>query len=148
MTSFYLFHKNLTDFLMNKTSLIRLTILFLLLIILGVWAGLILSNSNPEELREKAEILEAIYKNGNYIEAVIWGIFAIGFTQTAIKKTGKIRIHRMIAAVTFFLFGLSDIIEVQTGAWWQPWWLFIWKSLCVASMIILLISYTREINYT
>ncbi|MGB3535138.1 MAG: hypothetical protein WBA13_16695 [Microcoleaceae cyanobacterium] len=101
---------------MNKMSLIRLTILFLLLIILGIWAGLILSNSNPEEITQKAKLLEAIYKKRNYIEAGILGIFTIGFTQAAIKNTGKIRIQRIIAAVTFLLFGLSDIVEVITGA--------------------------------
>jgi hypothetical protein len=129
---------------MTKNSVIRLTILFLILITLGIWAGIILSNSNPEEITEKAKLLEAIYQKGNYIEAGIWGIFAMGFTQAAIKNTGKIRIHRIIAAVTFLLFGLSDIVEVQTGAWWQPGWLFLWKSLCVISMISLLILYTRE----
>ncbi len=129
---------------MTKMSVIRLTLLFLMLIILGIWAAVILLNSNPEEIANKAKILEAIYRKGNYIEAGIWGIFAIGFCRVALKNTGKVRIQRMIAAVTFFLFGLSDIVEVQTGAWWHPWWLFLWKSVCVISMVILLIVYWRE----
>ncbi|MGB3403048.1 MAG: hypothetical protein WBA77_10185 [Microcoleaceae cyanobacterium] len=129
---------------MTKMSVIRLTLLFLMLIILGVWVAVILSNSNPEEITQKAQLLEAIYKKGNYIEAGLWGIFAIGFTQAAIKNTGKIRTQRIIAAVTFLLFGLSDIVEVQTGAWWHPWWLFLWKSLCVISMVILLTLHLRK----
>lgn len=133
---------------MKKISLIRLTILFLLLIILAIWIAVILSNPDSESIAQKAEILEAIYRKGNYIEAGIWGIFAVGFGRVALKQSGKIRIQRIIAAVTFFLFGLSDIVKVQTGAWWHPWWLFLWKSLCVVSMIRLLILYRRETHLT
>jgi len=126
----------------------RLILLFLLLIILAIWIAVILSNSGPESLADKAAILESIYRTGNYIEAGIWGVFASFFTQAAFKNTGQIRIQRLIAAVTFLLFGLSDIVEVQTGAWWHPWWLFLWKSLCVISMVSLLILYWRETHRT
>ncbi len=111
---------------------------------LGIWAALILSNSDPEQVANKAKILEAIYRNGNYIEAGIWGIFAVGFGRVALKNYGRVRTQRLIAAVIFFLFGLSDIVEIQTGAWWHPWWLLIWKSLCVVSMVGLLIVYWLE----
>ena len=129
---------------MTNLSLIRLSIFFLLLTGLGIWAALILSNSDPEQVANQAKTLEAIYRNGNYIEAGIWGIFAIGFGRVAFKNSGRIRIQRLIAAVTFFLFGLSDIVEIQTGAWWHPWWLLIWKSFCVVSMVGLLIVYRLE----
>ena len=36
-----------------------------------------------------------------------------------------------IAAVAFFGFGISDLIEAQTGAWWEPIWLFFFKAACV-----------------
>jgi hypothetical protein len=32
-------------------------------------------------------------------------------------------------------FGLSDLVESQTGAWWTPWWLFAWKALCVLGLL-------------
>ncbi|MFP4103756.1 sensor histidine kinase [Coleofasciculus sp.] len=54
------------------------------------------------------------------------------------------RYQALMAFITFFFFGLSDIIEVQTGAWWRPWWLLVWKSLCVFSMGALLINYLRS----
>jgi hypothetical protein len=61
-----------------------------------------------------------------------------------LKPRGKTRIHRVITTLVFFLFGLSDIVEVQTGAWWSPWWLFVWKVSCGLSMIILLWLYLRD----
>lgn len=37
-----------------------------------------------------------------------------------------------LAALGFFAFGISDAVEISTGAWWKPWWLLIWKIACVA----------------
>jgi hypothetical protein len=35
----------------------------------------------------------------------------------------------------FVVFGVSDVIEAQTGAWWHPWWLFAMKALCVLGFL-------------
>ena len=125
---------------MNKYIIIRLFILFLILssLLIGLW--LIIQNSSPSE---QAKILETVYRKGNYFEAIIWFVFAGAFAMSAIKNNYLIRLHRIIATFTFLLFGLSDIIEVQTGSWWHPWWLFIWKSLCVLSMFALLILHFK-----
>ncbi|MGD1717551.1 hypothetical protein [Dapis sp. BLCC M172] len=125
---------------MNKNVIIRLCLLliFLGVIFIGLW--LILQNSDPVQ---QAEILETVYRKGNYIEAGIWFIFAGAFAISAIKNRELVRLHRIVATFTFLLFGLSDIVEVQTGAWWHPWWLFVWKSLCVLSMFCLLIFYLK-----
>ncbi len=112
--------------------------------IFGVWGWQIARLDSPEKAVAIAPILEAIYQQGNYIEAGIWGVFAVGFGMAAFKETAKRRSHRLIAAITFLLFGLSDIVEVQTGAWWHPWWLFLWKSSCVFSMIGLLVVYLKN----
>ncbi|MEM1169741.1 MAG: hypothetical protein AAGJ08_11850 [Cyanobacteria bacterium P01_H01_bin.35] len=125
---------------MNKNVIIRLCILLIFFggIFIGLW--IILQNSDP---LQQAEILETVYRKGNYIEAGIWFIFAGAFAISAIKNHGLVRLHRIVATFTFLLFGLSDIVEVQTGAWWHPWWLFVWKSLCVLSMFCLLIFYLK-----
>jgi hypothetical protein len=71
-------------------------------------------------------------------------LFAIGFAVKAGKTSGRTRINRLITTLIFLLFGGSDIVEVQTGAWWSPWWLFVWKASCVLSMAILLWVYLRD----
>ncbi|NEQ41413.1 MAG: hypothetical protein F6K40_36555 [Okeania sp. SIO3I5] len=125
---------------MNKNVIIRLCILLIFLggIFIGLW--LTLQNSDP---LQQAKILETVYRKGNYIEAGIWFIFAGAFAISAINNRELVRLHRIVATFTFLLFGLSDIVEVQTGAWWHPWWLFVWKSLCVLSMFCLLISHLK-----
>ena len=129
---------------MSKGAIIRLTLLFLMLAGLGLWMRQLTSGSSVEQLNQRASILEAIYTQGNYIEAGIWGVFAAGFAVAAFKKRGWVRVHRAMAAITFLLFGLSDIVEVEIGGWWRPWWLFVWKSFCVISMIVLLAIYLKK----
>lgn len=128
----------------TKGAAVRLTILFILLLIFGAWGWQVANPKSPEEAVAIAPILEAIYEKGNYIEAGIWGVFAIGFGMAASGERGKRRSHRSMAAVTFLLFGISDLVEVQTGAWWHPWWLFLWKSACVISMVVLLVIYLKK----
>ena len=99
---------------------------------------------SPEQLAARIQLLENIYQYGNYIEAVIWGLFAGGFLINAKLKRKESRRNSLMGTVVFFLFGLSDLVEVETGAWWRPWWLFIWKASCVLGMLILLLLYLRD----
>jgi hypothetical protein len=73
---------------------------------------------------------------GNQIEAVLWFVFALGFTWKGLKALQPDR-RRLswLLVVAFALFGLSDIIESTTGAWWRPWWLFVLKAGCVAVFV-------------
>ena len=130
---------------LTKGGTIRLTILFILLCLGGAYSWQIMLNpASLEQAEAQAKLLEQIYVNGNYLEAFLWFCFAIGFAVNAVKKYGKTRTHRLITSLIFFLFGGSDIVEVQTGAWWSPWWLFVWKASCVLSMVILFWVYLRD----
>ena len=130
---------------LTKGAAIRLTILFVGLGIGGAYSWQILLNpASLEQAEAQAKLLEQIYVNGNYLEALIWFVFAIGFAVNAEKTSGTTRINRLITTLIFLLFGGSDIVEVQTGAWWSPWWLFVWKASCVLSMAILFGVYLRD----
>lgn len=62
-------------------------------------------------------------------------------------QTSQPRIRQwplLAAAFVFLAFGLSDLVETQTGAWWKPWWLFAWKALCVHAMLALFIIHRRH----
>ena len=41
----------------------------------------------------------------------------------------------MLAGATLLAFGASDLVETSTGAWYDPWWLFLWKAACVACLL-------------
>jgi len=130
---------------LTKGAAIRLTILFIFLGLGGAYSWQIMLNpASLEQGEAQAKLLEQIYVNGNYLEALIWFLFAIGFAVNGGKTSGKTRINRLITTLIFLLFGGSDIVEVQTGAWWSPWWLFVWKASCVLSMVILFWVYLRD----
>ena len=130
---------------LTKAAAIRLTIIFILLGLGGAYSWQILLNpASLEQAESQARLLDQIYVNGNYIEAFLWFCFAIGFAVNAGKTSGITRINRLITTLIFLFFGGSDIVEVQTGAWWSPWWLFVWKASCVLSMAILFLVYLRD----
>jgi len=130
---------------LTKGAAIRLTIILILLCLGGAYSWQIMLNpASLEQAEAQAKLLEQIYVNGNYVEAFLWFCFAIGFAVNAGKTSGKTRINRLITTLFFLLFGGSDIVEVQTGAWWSPWWLFVWKASCVLSMVILFWVYLRD----
>jgi hypothetical protein len=130
---------------LTKGAAIRLTIIFILLGLGGAYSWQIMLNpASLEQAELQARLLEQIYVNGNYIEAFLWFCFAIGFAVNAGKTSGITRINRLITSLIFLFFGGSDIVEVQTGAWWSPWWLFVWKASCVLSMAILIWVYLRD----
>jgi hypothetical protein len=130
---------------LTKGAAIRLTIIFILLGLGGAYSWQIMLNpASLEQAESQARLLEQIYVNGNYIEAFLWFCFAIGFAVNAGKTSGITRINRLITSLIFLFFGGSDIVEVQTGAWWSPWWLFVWKASCVLSMAILFWVYLRD----
>ena len=86
---------------------------------------------------------DGFLQTGNYAEAALWIALAVVFGVCAIKRGGLTRRRCATAVPVFFLFGMSDVVEVHTGAWWRPWWLFVWKALCIVSMLWLLWDYLR-----
>ena len=79
---------------------------------------------------------------GNLIEGILWSTIALGFAA-ALLKPGW-RNAKIVAAVNFAAFGISDFVEMQTGAWWRPWWLLTWKATCIAVMAAQLVLYLRR----
>jgi hypothetical protein len=74
----------------------------------------------------------------NYAEACLWvgiGIVAL------VKRTGKVSVA---LALALFAFGVSDIVETRTGAWYQPWWLLVWKAACVFTITGCVVSIYRS----
>lgn len=46
------------------------------------------------------------------------------------------RLRRWMA-IALVLFGLSDAVEIWSGAWWRPWWLLAWKAACVITVSVI-----------
>jgi hypothetical protein len=71
----------------------------------------------------------------NVVEAVIWFVIAARFLFFAVKRETSLKKAFLVFAITFFVFGISDIIEAQTGAWYKPWGLFALKAVCVVLIV-------------
>ena len=80
---------------------------------------------------------------GNRIEGVFWIVVAAAVLVGGIRSHGRMRTLAAAAAALFVLFGISDFVEATTGAWWKPWWLLVWKGLCVFSLLACLLAYER-----
>ena len=87
-----------------------------------------------------------MFQIANYIEAGLWISIGLIFAGFAVRQSTRRRILSVIASPTFLLFGVSDIIEVRTGAWWKPWPLLALKAACICVMLVLLRAYMRERN--
>lgn len=65
----------------------------------------------------------------NLLEAALWWVVAV-------VVVARWRLWGVAAALV--LFGLSDVVETRTGAWWRPWWLLAWKGACVLIVAVIL----------
>jgi hypothetical protein len=72
-----------------------------------------------------------IERSFNLLEAALWSLIALAFAWNAWRTKGTFRRLSIILGAAFALFGLSDVIESRTGAWYHPWWLLAMKGACV-----------------
>ncbi len=69
-------------------------------------------------------IFDIVIEYGNLVEGVFWIILGLCFLVAMLRPGNKLT--KAIACSNFILFGLSDFVEIHTGAWWKPWWLLYW----------------------
>jgi len=86
--------------------------------------------------------LDPIFVVSNRVEAALWLAIALAFGIAAVRRA-SVRADCITGAITFALFGVSDLVETATGAWWRPWWLLAWKGGCVAVFLWLLARHAR-----
>jgi hypothetical protein len=81
--------------------------------------------------------------DGNLIEAGVWFVLALVLFAYAFRQKRRVRPTLWLLAMTIVVFGGSDLVETRTGAWWKPWWLFVWKALCVITLLLGFLRYFR-----
>ena len=82
------------------------------------------------------------HQTANAFEAAFWAIIGLVFLWRAFRfKETSAQNRCRVAAAAFLVFGLSDVIEITTGAWWRPWWLFLMKAICVVTLLGLYIEH-------
>ena len=71
----------------------------------------------------------------NRCEAALWFAFALLCALKAAWPRATRRSALAMLAAAFVVFGVSDLIEAETGAWWRPWWLAVMKGACLAVFV-------------
>ena len=72
----------------------------------------------------------------NLVEGIFWIALGVWILWTQHISASK---HKSYLSIILIIFGISDFVEMTTGVWWRPWWLLIWKALCVVIGLIFII---------
>lgn len=87
-----------------------------------------------------------VEETGNLVEAGVWMLVALALAIKAVRVTTTLRRMLMILSGTFVVFGVSDIIESSTGAWWRPIWLPLIKGACLVVFFFGFRAYYRIVK--
>lgn len=82
----------------------------------------------------------------NGFETVLWSLMSF-WVGTQAVKTPKRRGRLLLGAVTFAAFAGSEMVEMQTGAWWRPVWLMLWKGLCIVILTAVGVDHFRWLKH-
>lgn len=74
--------------------------------------------------------IEPLFAYANYAEACLWTALGIA---AIVKRNSTAGVMLGGALLTF---GVSDVIEANTGAWYEPWWLLVMKAVCVLFILV------------
>ncbi len=77
----------------------------------------------------------------NQFEAGFW--FLIALVLVLFYRRKLPRPWAWLLPLSFAVFGVSDVIELDTGAWWRPWWLGAMKVACVLVFLLALRTYRQ-----
>ena len=71
----------------------------------------------------------------NAVEAAWWFLVSMVVAVRGGRMCGFTIRTRVVAALLLAAFGVSDLVEMQTGAWWRPPGLLFLKAVCVGGLI-------------
>ena len=80
----------------------------------------------------------------NAFETVLWTV--IGLVLLGRSSQADSRIRTVVAGITFLLFAISEVIEMQTGAWWRPIWLLLLKAVCIVTLVCIAVIHFRAVK--
>lgn len=81
----------------------------------------------------------------NFYEALFWFLIGIILLATALLDKSKraYRTNLIISSFLFLVFGVSDLIEIKTGAWWRPIGLLLMKAGCIVGFLYCFAQYSK-----
>jgi len=83
------------------------------------------------------------FKTFNFVEGINWLILGIFFLTLSKIIPQKYKKLALFTSLILILFGITDFIEIRTGAYWIPWWLLVWNIFCVSGIILSTVWYIK-----
>lgn len=81
----------------------------------------------------------------NLAESALWlGIALVVMLRIRPPHRLAMAPWRWLLPLSFAVFGVSDVIESETGAWWHPWWLLVLKAACVLCFLLAWLRLRRK----
>ncbi|MGF1635075.1 MAG: hypothetical protein ACFCVE_14580 [Phycisphaerae bacterium] len=78
--------------------------------------------------------MSQLFVLANQVEAVLWVMLAFVAAVVGVRRP-MLRSTLLPMALVLLAFGISDLVETRTGAWYRPWWLLVWKGACVGGLL-------------
>jgi hypothetical protein len=87
--------------------------------------------------------MDDFYELANRCEAGLWFVVAAALFVHSWRSPVRLRKICWTLTGAFLLFGVSDLIEAETGAWWRPLWLLALKGGCLLVIVLGFWQYQR-----
>jgi len=88
-------------------------------------------------------LAERVFVVFNVCEGLLWIGIAAGFAVVWQRKRRNGDLM-LAAGLLFLAFGISDFVEIHTGAWFRPWWLLVWKGSALAGLAVVHVAFRRR----
>jgi len=79
----------------------------------------------------------------NFCEGTLWIIIAV-ILAFLIRAKKECRDILIISSAAFLVFGFSDYIEINSRAWYTPFWLLLMKGACIVTFVFALRAYLKR----
>jgi hypothetical protein len=76
----------------------------------------------------------------NVCEGLLWIGIAVGFALVYGRKRENGDLM-LASGLLFLAFGISDFVEIWTGGWYRPWWMFLWKATTLGGFILVYVLF-------
>lgn len=91
-----------------------------------------------------------IIQRFNLLEAIFWFTLSLFcfFLWSFKKKSNSVqKKYPLLLSLIIFIFGITDLIEIKSGAWWRPIWLLLLKSICLIGIIVVFVKWRYFRNF-
>lgn len=80
----------------------------------------------------------------NWVEVFFWPALGLGCLAHAARRHPGTDPLTWLLGAAFIIFGISDYLELRTGAWWRPPALLVLKAGCIAVFLAAAIRWRRR----